>query len=239
VWGGYIIAGPIETFSIVQVVEGVYDGFDYNDSVVLDIGGFIGDTALFFIAKGAKKVIVYEPVPENADEIIRNAAINGLSGRVIVKPFAVTDTDGYIEVIKSKDYGTVGFSVLAQYTGETVKLPSRSWQSVLLEGVAEGVDVAKVDCEGCEVGLLSVDPQLIAKVPRWIIETHTKKLSKCIMELFTKLGYECVRTKEVKTKEGKGGAYTQFIHFFISKPSGAPAGEQTQKGVVFSKETFK
>ena len=126
VWGGYIIAGPIETFSIVQVIEGVYDGFDYNDSVVLDIGGFIGDTALFFIAKGAKKVIVYEPVPENADEIIRNAAINGLSGRVIVKPFAVTDTDGYIEVIKSKDYGTVGFSVLAQYTGETVKLPSRS-----------------------------------------------------------------------------------------------------------------
>ncbi len=33
-----------------------YNKFDFKDKIIIDIGGFIGSTALFFIIKGAKKV---------------------------------------------------------------------------------------------------------------------------------------------------------------------------------------
>ena len=38
-----------------------------------------------------------------------------------------------------------------------------------------------------------------------------KKIGQVYFGVFTKLGYECVETKGVKIKEGKGGAYTIFI----------------------------
>ncbi len=35
-----------------------------SGKTVLDVGGFLGESALFFLSKGAKKVFVVEPIPE-------------------------------------------------------------------------------------------------------------------------------------------------------------------------------
>ena len=38
-----------------------YPFLPVNGKTVIDIGGYIGDTAIYFIMKGAKKVIALEP----------------------------------------------------------------------------------------------------------------------------------------------------------------------------------
>ena len=56
---GFVFALPFP-HGIIQLNQtffsGYYDFFDFRNSVVLDIGAFIGDTAVYFAARGAKKL---------------------------------------------------------------------------------------------------------------------------------------------------------------------------------------
>ena len=61
-----------------------------------------------------------------------------------------------------------------------------SWKKAL----KEKFDLAKVDCEGCEEGLLYVNNKLLQKVPVWIIEIHGSRLRKKIIEKFKDAGFK-------------------------------------------------
>ena len=39
--------------------------YDWQDKVVIDVGGFVGDSALFFFEQGDREVIIYEPFDVN------------------------------------------------------------------------------------------------------------------------------------------------------------------------------
>ncbi|MEM3256177.1 MAG: FkbM family methyltransferase, partial [Thermoplasmatales archaeon] len=41
----------------------IYSYLKVKDKIVIDIGAFIGDTAIYFAIKGARKVISLEPYP--------------------------------------------------------------------------------------------------------------------------------------------------------------------------------
>jgi len=62
-WGILKASSP-ELFALVarEDFDAMYGALDYRDVVVLDVGGYIGDTALWALAKGARYVHVYEPV---------------------------------------------------------------------------------------------------------------------------------------------------------------------------------
>ncbi|MCG2872343.1 MAG: FkbM family methyltransferase, partial [Sulfolobales archaeon] len=53
-----------------------------NKSIV-DIGAFVGDTAIHFAIKGAEKVIAIEPHPRAHEELVENIRINGLEGKIV------------------------------------------------------------------------------------------------------------------------------------------------------------
>ena len=56
--------GPIDSAKVLIfecTEKKVYD-CDYKDKIVLDVGAFCGETAVFFYLMGAKKVVIYEPV---------------------------------------------------------------------------------------------------------------------------------------------------------------------------------
>src|SRR5271157_2179873 len=55
---------PILLLLINELESGNYD-YDCKGKVVLDVGGFQGETAVFFSGMGAKKVVIYEPVTAN------------------------------------------------------------------------------------------------------------------------------------------------------------------------------
>jgi len=70
----------IDSFDPVIIAETwLYDihflGFNLNDWFVLDIGAFVGDTALYYARRGAF-VVAVEPLPSNYETMIRNLELN-------------------------------------------------------------------------------------------------------------------------------------------------------------------
>src|SRR6266851_1823796 len=57
----------------------LYDLYDYRGGVVIDIGAYIGDTAVYFAKNGAAEVYSYEPNPINYEYLKKNINLNGVS----------------------------------------------------------------------------------------------------------------------------------------------------------------
>jgi len=55
---------------------GVYDSLNVKDRVVIDVGAFVGDSAVYFALKGAKRVIAVEPHPGAFAEMLENVKLN-------------------------------------------------------------------------------------------------------------------------------------------------------------------
>jgi hypothetical protein len=51
---------------------GMYKSLSVKDRVVVDVGAFVGDSAIYFALKGARKVIVIEPHPGAYKEMLDN-----------------------------------------------------------------------------------------------------------------------------------------------------------------------
>jgi hypothetical protein len=166
---------PLEGFGIylTMVAENTLElefykltNIEIESKRILDVGAFIGDTALGFVLKGAKKVIGYEPYFYKI--AWRNLKINKVKD-VEIRPYAVCGRKR--EMSKS------------------CKLRIKYWSSV----VKENFDIAKVDCEGCEYGLLEVNERILRKIPLWVVEIHGNPTP--LIKKFRKAGF---REKEIK-----------------------------------------
>jgi tRNA A58 N-methylase Trm61 len=60
-----------------------YEILDVKDKVVLDIGAYVGDSAIYFIRKGAKKVYAYEAVKDFYEIMLKNIELNNLQDKII------------------------------------------------------------------------------------------------------------------------------------------------------------
>jgi len=176
----FVATGPSKIGVLIEKPN-PYHCFNYRNAVVLDIGAFSGDTLILFFKWGAKKVIAYEPVPENVKLIRLNAEVNKLEDRVTVMPYAVSNRSGYMKFDYDEFGQPFGFK-LGKYK---IELPSMSIRRVLSK--AEDVDIAKVDCEGCEKHLLEVSD---LRIPKWIIEVHYAHLLPSLVKHFKSERYD-------------------------------------------------
>ncbi len=127
---------------------------------VIDIGGFIGETTLFLISKGAMEVIVYEPV-------------------IVQK--GIGDRDCEIDVAYEEfgaDFGRTSGSKIIKI--ELLKLD---------DVIKEGCDLIKFNCEGCEKAIIFSNPEYVRKIPNWIIQTHRSGLEIKIKNFMLALGF--------------------------------------------------
>jgi predicted RNA methylase len=66
----------IEDYNLLNILleplREMYGYIDVNDGVVIDIGAYIGETALYFIHKGARRVYAFEPVEKFYGYLVRN-----------------------------------------------------------------------------------------------------------------------------------------------------------------------
>jgi predicted RNA methylase len=76
------IVGPLPIIDVLLEDNGVLYLTDYQDKVVLDVGGFIDDTAVLFATLGAKKVIIYEPVVAHHEIIKINLSFNAVNAEI-------------------------------------------------------------------------------------------------------------------------------------------------------------
>lgn len=168
-----------------------YEQIDFSGKVVLDIGGFIGDSASYFLEKNAKKVIIFEPIKEKINLI--KALLNKEIRYDIVELYnlAVCDKTGHIE-IKSSFYPlSVCFG---EYKDNSpfiykVKVDCISWKDLIELVKKFGVDIIKVDCEGYERYIANLDCDLIRNIKEWLLEFHDKTIEHNIVKKFYSCGF--------------------------------------------------
>lgn len=168
---------------------------DYIGKVVLDIGGYIGDTARYFLKNGARKVVVYEPINKNVACLNFNLA----QMPVEVIPKGVGSQNGKVTIQSNYPPGHIGFGNLEGRYSASFEVESFS---TLLSKIQ--ADIVKVDCEGNEKYLLEVDPSLLRKIPYWMIEVHSHRLTLQLENLFLRAGFE---QKAVRKLSGHVGVY--------------------------------
>lgn len=128
-------------------------GRDLTGQVVVDVGAYVGDTAIVFARQGAT-VHAVEPSQTFCRYIRRNLAENGLSDRVTVHEVGLSDRDDEVEIRHDR-------------------LRFREGISYALARLPAHVDVLKLDCEGAEYYLLGDSRFLGHLAPREIrMEYH-------------------------------------------------------------------
>jgi len=61
-----------------------YDDLDVGGRTVVDVGAGLGDTAILFSLRGARRVIALEPYPRLYEEASLNIKANGIADRVVL-----------------------------------------------------------------------------------------------------------------------------------------------------------
>jgi FkbM family methyltransferase len=120
-------------------------GEPYCDNVVVvNVGSFIGDSALFFASKGAKLVVAFKPVPKLFEILNKNIALNGFEKIISTRNEAISDSSGTIvtgyppKMPRSSGQNSAEnatpVSVTPTYLNEVIM--NLAW-----------VDILKMDCE--------------------------------------------------------------------------------------------
>jgi FkbM family methyltransferase len=187
-----------ESFSYVLIDEGIlshYKPIEFKGKTVLDVGGYIGDTAVMFHHLGAEKIVIYEPVKEHLPLIRKNIELNHINAEV--KNLGVGISKGPMEVPFSK----LGL----RFGNERVDDLGMKTKTILLEDIKTVIreshaDIAKFNCETCEKAILSLDPETIRKIPVYVVETHGEELEAKLLEKFSRAGFEIIKSTRTPGK---------------------------------------
>lgn len=146
-------------------VDFILQQYNYNDivcvnkgDIVVDAGGCWGDTALYFTARGAKQVFVYEFIPSNIKIFNQNILLNPQYAnqiKLIEKP--VWETSGL--TLSFEDHGPASRVAEVGVYAETTQTLSID-DMVNQQGLSK-VDFIKMDIEGAELSALKGAEQTI------------------------------------------------------------------------------
>jgi FkbM family methyltransferase len=174
---------PHDNNTIKQIFIDKMIGERFENMRIIDIGAYIGDTALLFIRGGAKEVCAVEPSPANVELLKINIEQNHFSDKVHLFPVAISDQDGTMRfAIDEENPDTHHLSALSESiiplqgrwrNIRTVEVTAWTFERLLRELGWETIDFVKVDCEGGEYPLfLQTSPELLRKVKTYYVEYH-------------------------------------------------------------------
>jgi len=170
-------------------VEESYRSLNVNSRCVVDVGAYIGDTAVYFALKGAWKVLAVEPHPYTYSFLARNIEENLLS-RVVIPVNACVG--GKEEVIRIPYLKEDSLSKPLRNHGLGVEVPCYNLQRLVeeLKVYCEDRDlVLKMDCEGCEYdAILNSDGETLRMFREIILEFHDSP--KPLIDKLRKSGFE-------------------------------------------------
>lgn len=178
-------------------VRGAY-GTAYEGLRVLDVGGYRGESTMFFLMQGAAEVACVEPMPEAITYIQQQVRAHGFEGRVKLYSVAIGASVGEAALLLRDD----GISSMLltpeslpssaaeeKLEGKTLSVPVWTFAQLVEEVGWETIDVAKIDCEGCEYALFGTTPEeILSRVQVWIMEVHGP--AEGIAQRLRALGYE-------------------------------------------------
>jgi FkbM family methyltransferase len=157
---------------------------------VVDVGANTGDTALYFVLNGTRKVIAVEPLPNVAKCAEENVRLSGATDKVKVINAALS----YEPVSVPCDYDVRLSGSFSTLKGSgPCKVPG-----VTLGDLINMVDdpyLLKMDCEGCEAQvILGPERERLRAFEHVVFETHpyiTGVSNEKLLASLKELGFEC------------------------------------------------
>lgn len=190
--------------------EDEYKSLPVKDKIVIDIGANIGDTAIYFALKGAKKIIAIEPSPINHNFAKENIELNKVDQKIELLLAGCSYKPGttYLE----NDKGGSTFS-LELNKKKGVEIPLLTLEGILSK-ISEKPTILKIDCEGCEYDIvLSSTKEILQNFTQIQIEYHYGYLN--LKEKLEKCGFR-VRVAppriSKKLSNNKSRSYVGFIY---------------------------
>jgi len=161
------------------------DFLSYLDNIkgkiVLDIGAFVGDTAVFFGKKGAS-VYAYEPSKELYEIAKKNIKLNNIDAKIFNLGIGDKNTNAKIthNINNIVDSGSFvlfeGQKALEEKIEKDRLLLTEEVKIISLNEVLEQFEtiyLLKMDCEGCEFpSISSVKDENLQKIKYIIMEVH-------------------------------------------------------------------
>ncbi len=159
-------------FAVEMFLDEPYNMVDVRGRDVIDIGAWVGDSAIYFAMRGARSVRAFEPIPLScaiAKENVRlnrcsnitiyNEGVSGQDSQILIRPElrAMTSSE-----LATKDEGSP--------VGNLVHF--RSLDTIVQEFDLKDA-VLKIDCEGCEFEIVnSSDSKTLRVFSEIIMEYH-------------------------------------------------------------------
>jgi FkbM family methyltransferase len=155
---------------ILEAFEyGEYRDVDVNGKVIVDIGAGYGETAIYFLKRGARRVIAVEPCPCVYEGMLENLKLNCVEDKVAPINAAISSTHGRINVVCPH--------------GKTAV------DAITLEDIVKKFDVyrgvLKMDCEGCEYDVILNNYEYVRVFDEVYFEYHAF-ITKIPMDLLLK-----------------------------------------------------
>jgi len=179
-------------------------GSDFTGKVVLDVGAYNGDSAVFFALRGAKKVIALEPYPPSYALAEANIARMGLKDKIILLKAALGPEAGeatFRVASAEPDANTLMPTPLTKRLivfDEVIQVPVYTLEKLMQE--YGPFDFVKLDCEGCEFAIVERGAEsILTAVPTWHIEYHASPQP--LENRFRALGFQ---TRRVMDRFGLG-----------------------------------
>ncbi len=191
---------------------------ELKDSVIFDVGGFMGMSSLMFakVAPTAHKICCFEPNPSNVERINHNLSLNPeLASRIEVYNFALGSKNEFEDMLMSLsvDSGASSTSQLACGDGtdnshETLSSLGFKTESVYVCKLDSFVkesglipNIIKLDIEGAEALFLEGAKETLQKYkPLIYIEFHSIPATLRSMRLLYEAGYNVTILKQEPDK---------------------------------------
>lgn len=159
------------------------------DTVIIDIGANIGDTAIYFAQfPNIKLVMAYEPYPRIFEKANQNISSSGLSNKINLLNAGVSDKNKTVHVTRNL---TTPSSKLTELHGG-MNIPIYSLKEVINMAPKCKEILIKSDCEGGEYDIfLHSNPKILKAVKKIMLEYHPDLINNklTLSKYFSGCGY--------------------------------------------------
>jgi FkbM family methyltransferase len=166
-----------------------YEDLNVRGRVVVDVGAYIGDSAIYFAWRGAKKVIAIEPRPGAYEEMLENIRLNSLETTIFPISAGIASRPGKI-LLEEVDIETTNVTY-HRPKDQKGAIPVVTLGDLIREFNLSGA-VLKMNCEGCEYDVILNDYEHVKKFEELLFQRHAyiaemsaKPLLKKLSEDFT------------------------------------------------------
>jgi FkbM family methyltransferase len=152
------------------------DNIDLRDREVVDVGAFVGDSTLYFLYKGAEKVIAIEPHRGAYEEMLYNLKLNGLEHKVIAINAALGGMERTLRMPADLSIDdTIGFNHLSTNIREGIEVKVITLKEVMK--YVKDPYLIKMDCEDCEYEVINHSFSILTKFKYILLEYHNADIS--------------------------------------------------------------